>query len=384
MKIGNIDLGDKPLFLAPMEDVTDASFRFVCKKFGADMMYTEFISSDGLIRDAKKSLAKLVTYDYEAPIGIQIYGNIPEAMVDAARMAEDAARIAGGHGADLVDINFGCPVSKIARRGAGSGMMKEPDKMVQITRMVVDAVKLPVTVKTRLGWDENSKIIVELAERLQDAGIQALTVHGRTRCQMYTGEADWTLIGKIKENPRMHIPIIGNGDINSPQKAGEAFDRYGVDGIMIGRATYGHPWIFREIKHYLQTGEILPQMEVRERVALAKEHLSKSLEFKGERVGVLEMRRHLSCYFKGLPDFKETRLKLVTLNDPQEIYATLDYVADRWGDADAPAAVSGLSFMTFSIYIIPYPPGDNTVSVSKGKYFFRSRTITCDRLPNPS
>lgn len=340
MKIGNIDLGDKPLFLAPMEDVTDASFRFVCKKFGADMMYTEFISSDGLIRDAKKSLAKLVTYDYEAPIGIQIYGNIPEAMVDAARMAEDAARIAGGHGADLVDINFGCPVSKIARRGAGSGMMKEPDKMVQITRMVVDAVKLPVSVKTRLGWDENSKIIVELAERLQDAGIQALTVHGRTRCQMYTGEADWTLIGKIKENPRMHIPIIGNGDINSPQKAGEAFDRYGVDGIMIGRATYGHPWIFREIKHYLQTGEILPQMGVRERVALAKEHLSKSLEFKGERVGVLEMRRHLSCYFKGLPDFKETRLKLVTLNDPQEIYATLDYVADRWGDADAPAAVS--------------------------------------------
>ncbi len=340
MKIGNIDLGDKPLFLAPMEDVTDASFRFVCKKFGADMMYTEFISSDGLIRDAKKSLAKLVTYDYEAPIGIQIYGNIPEAMVDAARMAEDAARIAGGHGADLVDINFGCPVSKIARRGAGSGMMKEPDKMIQITRMVVDAVKLPVTVKTRLGWDENSKIIVELAERLQDVGIQALTVHGRTRCQMYTGEADWTLIGKIKENPRMHIPIIGNGDINSPQKAGEAFDHYGVDGIMIGRATYGHPWIFREIKHYLQTGEILPQMGVRERVALAKEHLSKSLEFKGERVGVLEMRRHLSCYFKGLPDFKETRLKLVTLNDPQEIYATLDYVADRWGDADAPAAVS--------------------------------------------
>ena len=260
MKIGNIELGERPLFLAPMEDVTDASFRAVCKEFGADMMYTEFISSDGLIRDAAKSLAKLVTYDYEAPIGIQIYGNIPEAMVEAAKMAENAAEIAGGRGADLVDINFGCPVNKIARRGAGSGMMREPDKMVQITKMVVDAVKLPVTVKTRLGWDENSKIIVELAERLQDAGIQALTIHGRTRCQMYTGEADWTLIGKVKENPRMHIPIIGNGDINSPEKAKEAFDRYGVDGIMIGRATYGHPWIFREIRHYLDTGELLPPM----------------------------------------------------------------------------------------------------------------------------
>ena len=340
MKIGNIDLGEKPLFLAPMEDVTDASFRFVCKEFGADMMYTEFISSDGLIRDAKKSLAKLVTYDYEAPIGIQIYGNIPEAMVDAARMAENAAEIAGGHGADLIDINFGCPVNKIARRGAGSGMMREPDKMVEITRMVVNAVKLPVTVKTRLGWDENSKIIVELAERLQDTGIQALTIHGRTRCQMYTGEADWTLIGKVKENPRMHIPIIGNGDINSPQKAAEAFDRYGVDGIMIGRATYGHPWIFKEIRHYLQTGELLPQMSVCDRVELAKRHLAKSLEFKGDRVGILEMRRHLSCYFKGLPDFKETRLKLVTLNDPQELYATLDYIADRWGDTEAPAATS--------------------------------------------
>lgn len=338
MKIGNIDLGEKPLMLAPMEDVTDASFRFICKEFGADMTYTEFVSSDGLIRDAKKSLAKLVTYDYEAPVGIQIYGNIPEAMVDAALMAEKAAEIAGGHGADLIDINFGCPVNKIAKRGAGSGMMREPDKMVEITRMVVDAVKLPVTVKTRLGWDEDSKIIVGLAERLQDVGIQALTVHGRTRCQMYSGEADWTLIGKIKENPRMHIPIIGNGDINSPQKAAEAFDRYGVDGIMIGRATYGHPWIFREIRHYLQTGEILPQMSVTDRVALSKRHLAKSIEIKGDRVGILEMRRHLSCYFKGLPDFKETRLKLVTLNDPQELYDTLDYIAGRWGGFDAPLA----------------------------------------------
>ena len=336
MKIGDIDLGEKPLLLAPMEDVTDASFRAICKEFGADMMYTEFISSDGLIRDARKSLEKLVTYDYEAPIGIQIYGNIPEAMVDAAVMAEKAAEITSGHGADLVDINFGCPVNKIARRGAGSGMMREPDKMVEITKMVVDAVKLPVTVKTRLGWDEDSKIIVELAERLQDVGIQALTIHGRTRCQMYKGEADWTLIGKVKENPRMHIPIIGNGDINSPQKAKEYFDRYGVDGIMIGRATYGHPWIFREIKHYLQTGELLPQMSVPERVELAKRHLAKSIEIKGDKVGVLEMRRHLSCYFKGLPDFKETRLKLVTLNDPQELYQTLDKITEIWGDFDAP------------------------------------------------
>ena len=316
MKIGNIELGDKPLFLAPMEDVTDASFRFICKEFGADMMYTEFISSDGLIRDARKSLDKLVTYDYETPIGIQIYGNIPEAMVDAAVMAERAAEIAG----------------------AGSGMMREPDKMVEITKMVVDAVKLPVTVKTRLGWDEDSKIIVELAERLQDVGIQALTIHGRTRCQMYTGEADWTLIGKVKENPRMHIPIIGNGDITSPQKAKEYFDRYGVDAIMIGRATYGHPWIFQEIKHYLRTGELLPQMSVVDRVKLAKRHLAKSIELKGDRVGILEMRRHLSCYFKGLPDFKETRLKLVTTNDPSELFATLDYIAGRWGEEEAPEA----------------------------------------------
>ena len=345
MNIGNIELGEKPLFLAPMEDVTDASFRFICKEFGADMMYTEFISSDGLIRDARKSLEKLVTYDYEGPIGIQIYGNIPEAMVDAAVMAEKAAEITSqlesvkgvpgaGHGADLVDINFGCPVSKIARRGAGSGMMREPDKMVEITRRVVEAVKLPVTVKTRLGWDEDSKIIVELAERLQDVGIQALTIHGRTRCQMYKGEADWTLIGKVKEYPRMHIPIIGNGDINSPQKAKEYFDRYGVDGIMIGRATYGRPWIFREVKHYLNTGELLPQPSVVERVEIAKDHLRKSLEAKGERVGILELRRHLTNYFKGLPDFKQTRLKLVTSYDPEEICSTLDYIADQWGDFD--------------------------------------------------
>jgi nifR3 family TIM-barrel protein len=298
------------------------------------MMYTEFISSDGLIRDARKSLEKLVTYDYEAPVGIQIYGNIPEAMVDAAVMAEKAVEIAGGHGADLVDINFGCPVNKIARRGAGSGMMREPDKMVEITRQVVEAVKLPVTVKTRLGWDEDSKIIVELAERLQDVGIRALTIHGRTRCQMYKGEADWTLIGKVKNNPRIHIPIIGNGDITTAERAAECFDRYGVDAVMIGRATYGRPWIFRECKHFIATGERMPQPSVPERVAIAKHHLDLSLAAKGDFVGIIEMRRHFSNYFKGLPDFKQTRMKLVTSYDPEEIRALLDYTAERWHDYD--------------------------------------------------
>lgn len=332
MKIGNIDLGEKPVLLAPMEDVTDASFRIVCKKFGADMVYTEFIPSDGLIRDAAKAIAKMKTSDDEAPIAIQIYGNDPDAMVEAAKMADNADQIAGGHGCDIIDINFGCPVNKIAGRGAGSGMMREPDKMVMITERIVKAVSKPVTVKTRLGWDESSKIIVPLAERLQDAGISALTIHGRTRCQMYKGEADWTLIGQVKANHRMHIPIIGNGDINSPQKAGEAFGKYGVDGIMVGRASFGHPWIFREIKHYLTTGEILPSMSVNDRVALAKWHLSLSTGLKGPVTGVLEMRRHLSCYFKGLPDFKETRVRLVTAPTADEVMALLDYVSERWGD----------------------------------------------------
>lgn len=323
MLIGNLTFGPRPLFLAPMEDVTDISFRYICKGFGADLMFTEFISSDGLIRDAAKTIAKMRLYDYERPIGIQIYGHLPDAMVEAAVRAEAA-------GPDLIDINFGCPVNKIARRGAGSGMMREPDKMVEITRRVVEAVKLPVTVKTRLGWDEESKIIVPLAERLQDAGIAALTIHGRTRCQLYKGEADWTLIGEVKNNPRMRIPIIGNGDITSPEKAKEAFDRYGVDAIMIGRASFGHPWIFREIRHYLDTGELLPPMTVAERVELAKRHLTKSLEVKGPKVGILEMRRHLSCYFKGLDNFKETRLKLVTLTDPDELFATLDYINENW------------------------------------------------------
>lgn len=325
MKIADIQLRDRPLFLAPMEDVTDASFRYICKRFGADMMYTEFISSDGLIRDARKSLDKLKIFDYERPIGIQIYGHIPEAMVEAAKMAE-AAR------PEVIDINFGCPVNKIAKRGAGSGMMREPEKMIAITKAIVENVNIPVTVKTRLGWDEDSKIIVDLAEKLQDTGIAALTIHGRTRAQMYKGEADWTLIGKVKENPRMHIPIIGNGDISTPEQAKKAFDTYGVDGIMIGRATFGHPWIFREIRHYLDTGEPLAPMSVTERVELAKDHLAKSIEIKGERVGVLEMRRHLSCYFKGLADFKETRLKLVTTDSPEQLFGLLDYIGERWRD----------------------------------------------------
>ena len=332
MTIGDLNFGPRPLFLAPMEDVTDVSFRILCKEQGAAMVYTEFVPSEGLIRDADKAIAKMRTLPEEAPVGIQIYGHILENMVDAARMADRAAELAGGHGADVIDINFGCPVSKIAARGAGSGMMREPDKMVAITKAVVEAVHKPVTVKTRLGWDEDSKIIVELAERLQDVGIQALTIHGRTRCQLYRGSADWTLIGEVKNNPRMHIPIIGNGDITNGPQAREAFDRYGVDAIMIGRASFGHPWVFREIRHYLDTGEELPPLPVPERVALAKRHFNLSLQYKGAPRGIYEMRRHLSCYFKGLPEFKPTRMKLVTSNDPQEILDTLDFIATKWAD----------------------------------------------------
>lgn len=332
MKIGEIEFRDKPLFLAPMEDVTDPSFRYMCKGFGADMVYTEFISSDGLIRDGAKSVAKLNICDAERPVGIQIYGHLIEPMVESARIAEGARP-------DVIDINFGCPVKKIAGRGAGSGMMRDVPLMVEMTRRIVEAVSIPVTVKTRLGWDDEHKNIEEIALRLQDVGIAALTIHGRTRAQMYTGEADWTLIGRVKNNPAIKIPIIGNGDIDSPQKAAEAFERYGVDGVMIGRATYGRPWIFREVRHYLDTGEVLPQPSVIERVEIAKRHLAKSVEIKGERVGVFEMRRHLSNYFKGLPDFKSTRLKLVTLTDVAEINAVLDYVAGKWGGCDVSGAV---------------------------------------------
>lgn len=318
--------------MAPMEDVTDPSFRYMCKRFGADVVTTEFISSDGLIRDAWKSRAKLNIDEAERPVGIQIYGHLVEPMVEAARIAETARP-------DFIDINFGCPVKKIAGRGAGSGMMRDVPLMVEMTRRIVEAVSLPVTVKTRLGWDEDSKNIVDIALRLQDTGIAALTIHGRTRAQMYRGEADWTLIGEVKRHPDMRIPIIGNGDVDSGPKAAEMFDRYGVDGVMIGRATYGRPWIFREVKHYMSTGVIMPQPSVAERVAIAKEHLAKSLEIKGERVGILEMRRHLSNYFKGLPDFKSTRLKLVTSSDPAELFSALDSVVERWGDFDMSAAV---------------------------------------------
>lgn len=340
MTIGNIDLGERPVLLAPMEDVTDASFRILCKEQGADMSYTEFVPSEGLIRDAAKAIGKMRTGGDEAPIAIQIYGHDLDAMVRAAQIADHADEIAGGHGCDVIDINFGCPVSKIAGRGAGSGMMREPDKMVAITEAIVNAVRKPVTVKTRLGWDEDSKIIVELAERLQDCGIKALTIHGRTRAQMYRGQADWTLIGKVKDNPRMSIPIIGNGDIDGPAKARDAFDKYGVDAIMVGRASFGHPWIFKEIKHYLKTGEFLPPMGVRDRAALAKRHLALSLQCKGDRRGVYEMRRHLSCYFKGLPEFKETRMRLVTEDNPSTLYSILDEIGARWGDTPLERAES--------------------------------------------
>ena len=330
MKIGSLDLGPRPLLLAPMEDVTDLSFRRICKEQGADMVYTEFVPSEGLVRDAAKAVAKMYTLDEEAPVGIQIYGQHPDAMVDAARMAEKAAELAGGHGADLIDINFGCPVSKIAGRGAGSGMMREPDKMVAITKAVVEAVNKPVTVKTRLGWDDNSRIIVELAERLQDVGIRAITIHGRTRCQLYKGSADWTLIGAVKANPRMHIPVIGNGDVTDGPSAREAFERWGVDGVMIGRATFGRPWIFREIKYFLEHGEPMPELSVAERVALARRHLALSLQYKGEPRGIYEMRRHLSCYFKGLPDFKQTRMRMVTTLDVAELHEIFDLIETQY------------------------------------------------------
>jgi tRNA-dihydrouridine synthase B len=325
LKIATINIRDQPLFLAPMEDITDPSFRMVCKMHGADIMYTEFISSDGLIRDGEKSVKKLDIYDYERPIGIQLYGHLIDAMVEAAHIAEEAKP-------ELIDINFGCPVRKIANRGAGAGMLRNIPLMIEMTEAIVKAVNLPVTVKTRLGWDEESKNIAEIAERLQDVGIQALTIHGRTRAQLYKGVADWTLIGEVKNNPRMKIPIIGNGDIDSPLKAREMFDRYGVDGVMIGRATVGRPWIFSDIRHYLETGELRPEPTVDEKVDIALFHLEKSLEFKEGNRSIFEMRRHLSNYFKGLPHFKETRLKLLTTLDINEIKTILEEIRKKWGD----------------------------------------------------
>jgi nifR3 family TIM-barrel protein len=323
VKIGNIELGDFPLLLAPMEDVSDPPFRAVCKDNGADLMYTEFISSEGLIRDAIKSRKKLDIFDYERPIGIQIFGGDEEAMAMATQIVDTV-------NPDLVDINFGCPVKKVVCKGAGAGVLKDIELMVRLTEAVVKSTKLPVTVKTRLGWDENSKNVEDVAKRLQDVGIAALSIHGRTRAQMYKGEADWTLIGKIKNNPNIKIPIFGNGDIDSPEKAVEYKNRYGVDGVMIGRAAIGYPWIFNEIKHYMATGQLLPAPTIAQRVEVCRKHLTKSVEWKGEGLGFLEMRRHYTSYFKGLNHFKEFRTKLVTLNKLEEVLAVISQVEEHY------------------------------------------------------
>lgn len=324
-KIGNIDLGEFPLLLAPMEDVSDPPFRRLCKMHGADMLYSEFISSEGLIRDAIKSRQKLDIFDYERPVGIQIFGGDEEAMALSAKIVATV-------NPDLVDINFGCPVKKVVSKGAGAGVLKDIDLMVRLTKAVVNSTSLPVTVKTRLGWDEQSINIEEVAERLQDVGISALTIHARTRSQMYKGHSDWSYIAKVKNNPRMHIPIFGNGDIDSPEKALEYRNTYGIDGIMIGRAAIGYPWIFNEIKHYFATGELLPSPTIADRVEAAKNHLLWSVEWKGERQGVVEMRRHYANYFKGIPNFKEHRHKLVTLDASQEVVKALDNVLEVLGD----------------------------------------------------
>ncbi len=307
-----------------MEDITDRSFRKICKSFGADLLYTEFVASEALIRNIDKSLKKLQIDEDERPTGIQIYGHRIDAMVEAAKIAEEAKP-------DLIDINFGCPVKKIAMRGAGAGMLRDIPKMIEMTKAIVDAVKLPVTVKTRLGWDSESQVIEKIAEPLQDTGIKALTIHGRTRSQLYKGNADWTLIGKIKENPRIHIPIIGNGDIKDGISAKNAFEKYKVDGIMIGRASIGKPWIFKEIKHYLATGEILPEPDINEKVEIAKLHFKQSLKYKEGMRGIYEMRRHFALYFKGLRNFKELRLKLLTSTDENQIFDILDEIKLKYG-----------------------------------------------------
>jgi nifR3 family TIM-barrel protein len=320
VKIGNIELPSFPLLLAPMEDVSDPPFRAVCKDNGADLMYTEFISSEGLIRDAIKSRKKLDIFDYERPVGIQIFGGDEESLGMAARIVEVT-------NPDILDINFGCPVKKVAMKGAGAGVLKDLDLMVRLTSAVVKSTSLPVTVKTRLGWDDNTRNIEEAAERLQDIGIKAIAIHGRTRTQMYKGEADWTLIGKVKNNPRINIPVFGNGDIDSPEKAVEYKNRYGVDGVMIGRAAIGYPWIFREIKHYIATGEHLPGPTIAERISVCRKHLRLSIEWKNPVVGINEMRRHYANYLKGLPNIKEFRNRLVTLKTEEEINEVLNEIA---------------------------------------------------------
>jgi len=317
VKIGNISLGDFPFLLAPMEDVSDPPFRAICKRLGADLMYTEFISSEGLIRDAAKSIKKLDIYDAERPIGIQIFGGEIESMRQATTIAERS-------NPDLIDINYGCPVKKVACKGAGAGILQDIPKMVEMTKEIVNATHLPVTVKTRLGWDDETKYVVEVAERLQDVGIQAITIHGRTRKQMYKGEADWTLIGEVKNNPKIHIPVFGNGDVSTPQEALKLREKYGVDGVMIGRAAIGYPWIFKEMKHYLETNQLLSPPTLNERIEVCKEHLSRSVDWKGERLGIIEMRKHYANYLKGIANIKPYRIRLVTDDNLVAINATLE------------------------------------------------------------
>lgn len=326
-KIGDIELGDFPLLLAPMEDVSDPPFRAVCKQGGADLMYTEFISSEGLIRHAAKSKQKLDIFEYERPIGIQLFGGEIESMIEATEIATQA-------NPDLIDINYGCPVKAVACRGAGAALLQDIPKMVKMTAEIVKATHLPVTVKTRLGWDDSTRNVPEVAERLQDIGIKALTVHGRTRVQMYKGSADWTLIGEIKNNPRIQIPIFGNGDIDSPEKAKKYKERYGVDGVMIGRASIGYPWIFNEIKHYVKTGSHPPKPTIAERVSVTQKHLDFSIRWKGPKLGVLEMRRHYASYFKGIPDFKPYRTRLVEVNTFEEVQLILNEVLENYSQLE--------------------------------------------------
>lgn len=325
MKIRNIDLGERPILLAPMEDVTDPAFRLMCKRFGADMVYTEFVSADALIRSVGKTMQKLHIDDQERPVAIQIYGRDVDTMVEAAKIVEQARP-------DILDINFGCPVKRVAGKGAGAGMLQNVPLMLDITRAVVDAVSIPVTVKTRLGWDNDHKIIVDLAEQLQDCGIEALTIHGRTRAQMYTGEADWTLIGEVKRTPRIHIPIIGNGDVTTPQRARECFDHYGVDAVMIGRASFGRPWIFKEVKHYLETGEELPRLSFEWCLEVLRQEILDSVNLLDERRGILHVRRHLAAspIFKGIPNFKETRIAMLRAETVKDLFSILDYIKGNY------------------------------------------------------
>lgn len=327
VKIGNIEVGDFPLLLAPMEDVSDPPFRALCKENGADLMYTEFISSEGLIRDAVKSREKLDIFEYERPIGIQIFGGEIESMIRATEIAAAAQP-------DLIDINYGCPVKKVTCKGAGAGILQDIPKMVKMTAEIVKSTSLPVTVKTRLGWDEQSIHIVDVAERLQDVGIHAISIHGRTRVQMYKGVANWERIAEVKENPRLHIPVFGNGDVDSPETALEKKEKYGVDGVMIGRASIGNPWIFNQIKAYIERGEILPGPTMAERIAVAKKHLELSIKWKGERLGIVEMRRHYSNYFKGIPNFKPLRLELVTQDDIDALYSVFDRIEESYASAE--------------------------------------------------